>query len=219
MKKSVCVALVVAAVIVGVTAQVAAAAPPPADTNVYFNDSAALKARMDMRRLWSQHAALTHTYIVSATADLPDAEFVVKRALQNADDIAAAVTTYYSQASAAKLSALLRAHVMLFTDAVRMARMSEKDEMGPVQEKLEGNGREIVSFLSSANPNWKEPDLDDFIDALINHENDELMARIDHDWDGELRAWNDADQHAQKLADMLALGIQRQFPDRFAAAN
>jgi len=81
------------------------------------------------------------------------------------------------------------------------------------------NGHEIVSFLADANPNWNAGELDDVIEAHINYENDQLMARIDHDWDSDNKAWIEAGKNAMKLADMLSQGLERQFPDRFVAAN
>jgi hypothetical protein len=220
MRRPATLAALLAAVMIRATASGATPAPPPATAEaVYPNDTAATRARLEMRRLWTEHTVLTHTYIVCAVADLPDAEFVVKRALQNADDIATAVTMYYSNTSATKLSALMRQHVMLFTDAVRMAKMSEKDEMGPVQEKLEGNAREMVSFLASANPNWKSGELRDMMDQFINHENDELMARIDHDWDGELTAWNEARTARHETGRHAELGTRTPVPRPLCRVN
>jgi len=221
MKKSIHIISGLMVLVLGALAPVAVSSPPPeaaADNDIY-NDSPAVDARLEMRHLWAQQVSIMHAYIVSATSDLPDTEWLMKSATRNADDIAAAVTAYYSSAYGAKLSALLREHVILFSDAVRMAREREKDEMGPVQDKLDRNGHEIVSFLADANPNWSAGELDDVIEAHINYENDQLMARIDHDWDSDNKAWIEAGKNAMKLADMLSQGLERQFPDRFVAAN
>jgi len=91
--------------------------------------------------------------------------------------------------------------------------------MGPVQDKLQATGDQIVAFLVDLNPNWKQAGLDNLFEEHINHENDQLMARIDHDWDGDIKACDEAQEEALKLADTLSLGIERQFPDRFTAVN
>jgi hypothetical protein len=43
-----------------------ATAAPALSAPIYgtYNDNSALKARLEMRRLWSDHASLTHAYIV-----------------------------------------------------------------------------------------------------------------------------------------------------------
>jgi hypothetical protein len=184
-----------------------------------YNDNAALKARLEMRRLWSDHASLTHAYIVSAASDLPDVETLAQRVQKNADDIANNLSQYYSAAAGARLSTLLRAHAMLLSDAIQMARKNEKDEMTSVQDKLESNGRDTVAFLCSLNPNWDEATLRGEFEEHVNHENGELTTRTGQDWAGGITAWDDAQAQVLRLADMLSLGIERQFPERFAIAN
>ena len=209
-------------VLVAVAVVAIGAIPAPSaasNTSAYVNDSPALKARLEMRRLWSDHAALTHAYMVSAAGGLPDTEALARRMQQNADDIAGTLALYYSDGAGARLGTLFRTHAMLFTDAVTMAKKNEKDEMSSVQDKLELNGREAVAFLCSLNPNWDEATLRAEFEEHVNHENDELTARVSQDWPGDLTAWGDAQNQILKLADMLSAGIERQFPDRFAAAN
>ena len=184
-----------------------------------YNDTSALKARMEMRALWSDHASLTHAYIVSAAAGLPDVGALAQRMQKNADDIAGTLGRYYSDGAAARLSTLLRTHATLVSDAQQMAKNNEKDAMTSVQDKLELNGRETVAFLCSLNPNWDEATLRGVFEEHVNHENDELTSRVQQDWPGGITAWDDAQAQVLKLADMLSLGIERQFPDRFAAAN
>jgi hypothetical protein len=184
-----------------------------------YNDTAALKARMEMQRLWSDHASLTHAYIVSAGNNLPDVAVLAQRMQKNADDIANALGQYYSAGASARLSTLLRTHATLVSDALQMAKNNEKDDMTSVQDKLELNGREIVSFLCSLNPNWDEATLRGMFEEHVNHENDQLTTRSSQDWAGGITAWDDSQEQVLKLADMLSLGIERQFPDRFAAAN
>jgi len=201
---------------VALGAQFAPATGAP-DNGGYPNDTPALKARMEMRTLWADHASLTHAYIVSTAAGLPDTEALAKRMQQNADDIASALARHYSNAVGARLSTLLRMHATLFSDAMLMAKKNEKDEMSSVQDKLELNGRETVAFLCSLNPNWDEATLRGEFEEHVNHENDELTARAGQDWPGDISAWDGAQEQILKLADMLSFGIERQFPDHFVA--
>ncbi|HKW15585.1 MAG TPA: hypothetical protein VJS69_13950 [Candidatus Krumholzibacteria bacterium] len=209
------VLVVVAVVAIGAKPVPSAAS----NANASLNDTPALKARLEMRRLWSDHASLTHAYMVSAAVGLPDTETLARRMQQNADDIAGTLALYYSDGAGARLGTLFRTHAMLFTDAVQMAKKNEKDEMSSVQDKLELNGRETIAFLCSLNPNWDEATLRAEFEEHVNHENDELTARVSQDWPGDLTAWNDAQSQILKLADMLSFGIERQFPERFVAAN
>jgi hypothetical protein len=191
-------------------------APPTATADDVHANNTAVKARTEMRRLWLQHAALTHEYIVNATTGSNDTAALAKRVQQNADDLAGALGQYYSDGARAKLSTLFRAHATLFGDAITMAKTNEKDEMTSVQDKLELNGRETVAFLAFLNPNWDEATLRGEFEQHVNRENDELTARVQQDGPGDATAWNQAQEQIVEFADMLSAGIERQFPDRFA---
>jgi hypothetical protein len=191
-----------------------AAAPAAPDNG---NNTSALKARMEMRRVWSDHATLTRQYIVSAASDNPDTEALAKRVQQNADDLANTLGQYYSDGVRARLSTLFRMHATLFSDAVTMAKTNEKDEMSSVQDKLEMNGRETIAFLCSLNPRWDEATLRGEFEQHVNRENDELTAHVQQGGLGDLVASDEAQKQIVELADMLSSGIERQFPDRFVA--
>ena len=194
-----------------------AVAPAAPDNGANNNGTSALKARMEMRRVWSEHASLTRAYIVSAASGNPDTETLAKRVQQNADDLASTLGQYYGDAVRARLSTLFRMHAMLFSDAVTMAKTNEKDEMSSVQDKLELNGRETIAFLCSLNPRWDEATLRGEFEEHVNHENDELTAHVQQGGLGDLVASDEAQKQILELADMLSSGIERQFPDRFVA--
>ena len=74
--------------------------------------------RQDMHRLWSQHIALTHNYIVSAFAGLGDTTQVALRLLRNQDEIADAIKPFYGPAAGTQLATMLRGHIQHATHAV-----------------------------------------------------------------------------------------------------
>jgi len=52
-----------------------------------------------MRKVWEDHIMYPRNYIISALADLPDVDAVVKRLLRNQDDIGDAVAPCYGPAA------------------------------------------------------------------------------------------------------------------------
>ena len=74
--------------------------------------------RQDMHRLWSEHIALTHNYIVSAFAGLGDTTQVAQRLLRNQDEIADAIKPFYGPAAGTQLATMLRGHIQHATHAV-----------------------------------------------------------------------------------------------------
>jgi hypothetical protein len=47
---------------------------------------------------------------------------------------------------------------------------------------------------------------------------DEVVARLKHDWDGDVRAYDAVYNHILMMADALSDGIVKQFPDKFKAS-
>lgn len=44
---------------------------------------------------------------------------------------------------------------------------------------------------------------------------DEAVARIKKDWDADIRAFDEGEDHIIKMADTLTEGIVKQFPNKF----
>ena len=66
-----------------------------------------------MRELWSDHIAYTRSFIVSASAGLPDTSEDSQRLLRNQDEIGEAIKPYFGDAAGSQLASLLRSHIAL----------------------------------------------------------------------------------------------------------
>src|SRR5262245_18730938 len=72
--------------------------------------------RTTMRKLWEDHITYTRNYIISALADLADADAVANRLLKNQDNIGDAIKPYYGAEAGKTLSGLLRDHILIATE-------------------------------------------------------------------------------------------------------
>src|SRR5437588_11748867 len=66
-----------------------------------------------LRRLWADHVIWTRQYIVAALAGSPDAEAAAGRLLRNQEDIGNAVVPFYGEAAGARLTGLLKDHILI----------------------------------------------------------------------------------------------------------
>lgn len=80
--------------------------------------------------------------------------------------------------------------------------------------ELYRNADDIAKFLSDANPNWSRKDLQDLLYTHLKFITDQATARIAKDWKADILAFDKGEDHIIKLADALAQGIVKQFPDR-----
>jgi hypothetical protein len=182
-------------------------------------DAPAIKARMEMRKLWEDHVMFTRNYVISATSNLPDAQPVLDRLLKNQDDIGNAIRPYYGDAAAQKLSALLREHISIAGAVVKAAMANDAVTLSAQQKKWTQNGKDIAVFLSGANPNWRQADLEQMMQMHLDLLTQQVSARLHKDWTAEIKAYDDGHDHILKMADALSAGIEKQFPDKFAQAS
>lgn len=92
-------------------------------------------------------------------------------------------------------------------------------KLADVQRRLETNGKSIAAFLNSSNPNWKESNFAGMMQSHIQAMVDQITARANGDWQGDIQAFDQSLEHVFQFSDMLSQGIERQFPDRFAQAR
>jgi hypothetical protein len=182
-------------------------------------DSPALKVRMDMRKLWEDHIVYTRNYVVSATSKLPDAQPVLDRLLRNQDEIGNAIKPYYGEAAGAKLATLLREHITIAGEVVKAAMANDTASLTAQQAKWSANGKSIAVFLSGANPNWKQADLEQMMQTHLDLLTKQVTARLNKDWIADIKAYDDGHDHILQMADALSNGIMKQFPDKFAQAS
>ena len=172
--------------------------------------------RVNMRSLWDEHVGYTHSYIVSAVANMPDADVIAQRLLRNQDDIGNAIVPFYGKEAGAKLTSLLREHIMIASDIVKYAKMNNKTEMTSAQNKWSTNAEQIATFLSGANPNWSKKDCADMLNQHLGYVADQLTARLNKQWSNDIKTYDQGHQHMMMFADFLSDGIAKQFPSMMA---
>jgi len=85
-------------------------------------------------------------------------------------------------------------------------------------DKWQQNAVDIATFLSKANPNWPRATLIDMMKMHLSTTTNEVVARLKHDWDGDVRAYDAVYEHILMMSDALSDGIVKQFPDKFKAS-
>jgi hypothetical protein len=168
-----------------------------------------------MRKLWTDHVVWTRDYIVAAAVDAPDQTAAAGRLLKNQEDIGAAVAGFYGKAAGDQLTTLLKDHINIAVEVIKAAKAGDKAGLGAADAKWQQNGVDIADFLSKANPNWPRATLVDMMKTHLATTTAEVTARLNKDWAGDVRAYDEVYRHILMMSDVLAEGIAKQFPDKF----
>lgn len=192
----------------------AVAAPANADSPPISKQS----FNADMRKLWEDHITWTRLYIVSAIGGLADKDATAKRLLQNQTDIGNAVKPFYGDEAGAKLTALLRDHILIAVELIDAAKAGDKPKQDDATKRWFANADEIAAFLSGANPkNWPLADAKKMMHDHLNLTTKEVVAQLTKDYAGSIAAYDEVHAQILHMADMLSSGIEAQFPNKFKA--
>ncbi len=173
--------------------------------------------RLALHDLWVGHIFwVRNVALTTKLGDTEAAKAAEGQVVQNAKDIANSISPYYGQEASDKLFNLLAGHYGAVKDYMTAVYSANKEAKESAVAKLKKNADEIASFLSSANPNWKKETL---VSALVAH-GGHHMAQIDaissKDYASEAKTWDAMRRHVYVIADVLANGIVKQFPNKFA---
>jgi hypothetical protein len=186
------------------------------DSNGETRSRQAVKFRNQMRKLWEDHIVWTRQFIVSAVADLPDTNTAAGRLLANQDHVGDAIKPYYGDEAGEALSALLRDHILIASDTLTAAKNGDSVGVEEANARWHDNANEIADFLSAANPKrLSQSEMREMMADHLEWTLAEAVARLNADWDADVAAYDRIHRDILHMADMLSIGIIKQFPDRF----
>jgi hypothetical protein len=169
-----------------------------------------------MRAALHGHIVATRDYALAVHAgDQAKVQQATNEVVANAKQIAGAVASFYGKAAGDQFFKLLAGHwggVKALTDA---AHAGDKAGEQKAMQDLASNGTEIAKFLSGANPNLPEQTV---AGLWMMHVNDhklqveQMMANAPEAEQNQ--TWEHMQKHADTIADALADGIAKQFPDK-----
>jgi hypothetical protein len=136
--------------------------------------------------------------------------------LANQDDIGDAIRPYYGEEAGEALSALLRDHILIAADILNAAKSGDSAGVEEANARWHDNANEIADFLAAANPkNWPQEEMREMMADHLEWTLAEAVARLNADWDGDVAAYDRIHRDILHMADMLSVGIIKQFPGRF----
>ena len=168
-----------------------------------------------MRKLWADHVLWTRQYIVSTVLNDPSAQAASVRLLKNQADIGNAVVPYYGAAAGAKLTDLLKQHILIAVDLVSAAKAGNAAKQADADKRWHQNAADIATFLSGANPNWRRQTLLDMLNRHLALTTQEAVNRLQHKWNDDVSNFDAIFSQSMMMADALSAGIIKQFPAKF----
>src|SRR5918994_1306688 len=177
---------------------------PVSLARVEAHNEAAVSLKQDMRKLWTDHVVWTRDYIIAAAGDQPDAQAAANRLMKNQEDIGNAVGKIYGAPAGQQLTTLLKEHITIAVDLIKAAKAGDKAGQQQADSRWQQNAMQIADFLSKANPNWPKDTLADLMKSHLSTTTNEVVARLNQDWDADVRAFDEVYEHIPHMADALS---------------
>jgi len=172
--------------------------------------------RAALRDLWVGHIFWVREVVVhKAAKDAASATAAEQEVVANAKNIAAAIAPFYGQPAADQLFKLLAGHYGAVKAHAEATLANNPTAAKKALDDALANAGEIAKFLSTANPNLPEATLRSLLTSHGGHhvqQNQQIAARK---FAEEAKTWEAMKNHLYTVADALADGLAKQFPDKF----
>lgn len=188
---------------------------PPSGTADITSSQIAL--RNMWRKLWQEHVAWTRMTVIAAIAGSPDLNQTVERLLRNATDMGAALATYYGSDNGQVFSELIREHLALALQLVQAAKTGDAAAAQNIEKQWYANADKVVGFLNSINPYIASAPFKSMFYEHLALTKSEAEAQLAGDYAKSSALYDQIENQALDMADVIADSIIRQFPDQFAA--
>ncbi|HET6628322.1 MAG TPA: hypothetical protein VFG91_00945 [Woeseiaceae bacterium] len=143
------------------------------------------------------------------------AKVAEQQVVANAREIAGAIEPFYGEEASEKLFELLAGHWGAISDYLDATRADSKSDQDAAFQRLVDNADAIAEFLAGANPNWPVDTLRSLLTAHGSHHVQQIQQFDAGEFEEEAKTWAMMTDNVYVIADALAEGIARQFPDKF----
>jgi hypothetical protein len=170
-----------------------------------------------MDKLWTDHVTWTRIVIIDFDANAPNLKPDLARLLRNQVEIGNAIKRFYGAAAGAKLTRLLRTHIMEAVPVLAAAKEGNKAKLARGLKAWYANAHQIAAFLSQANPdNWPLTATTSMMNVHLKLTTAEAVAHLKRRWKADIAAYDRVRAEILMMAHTLADGIIKQFPAKFA---
>lgn len=205
--------LLAATLTVGLPATASAGtAPEPASVvSVKLADT-----RAALRDLWIGHVFWVRNVVdAKFEGDEAAGKAAESQVVANARAIAGAIEPFYGTAASDGLFTLLASHWGAIKGYLDATHAGDRRGADAAFKSLLKNADEIAAFLGGANPNLPVDVLKGLLTAHGSHHVQQIQEFHAGQFDAEAKTWAAMTRHMYVIADALADGIAKQFPDRF----
>lgn len=176
----------------------------------------AVNFRIYLRSLWEYQVTWTRSYIVSVMSGLDEVSVIEDNLIENQGRAGEAIKPYYGNLFGNILAGLLKKHVVIAIEIINATKSGNVKEIRKAKQKGRANANKVAFYLSlSGNPLLNKQTLKDLFYQHLDYIVMQADYRMKKDLTAEKKVYDDALEHAIKIADLLSEAVIQQFPEKF----
>jgi hypothetical protein len=181
-----------------------AVATTSAPTSVFYQNQ---------RTVWSDQVVSTRQYVAAAFAGDRNARVELERVMRSQEAIGQTIKPYYGETAGDGLTTMLKVQVGIASQLIQAVKADSVEQKERLEKRLHENSNAIARFLAGLNPHWSPTELESLLNRYVDVSTLDMIARKGGRADGDERARDGNLSEARQLADVIADGIVRQFPN------
>ncbi|MBE5979028.1 MAG: LysM peptidoglycan-binding domain-containing protein [Paenibacillaceae bacterium] len=184
-----------------------------------YDENEISKSQSDLsdyiRGLWEQHVTWTRLTILSLVFDLSDTELVTNRLLRNPKDFEVLLRLFYGDEKASAFADLFTKHLVIAAELIKAAKAGDNNAAADAEKSWYANADQIADFLTGINPYWSQEDWKTMLYKHLAMTKDEAVNILTGKYLDSINGFDQIEEQALLMADMMINGIVNQFPDVF----
>jgi hypothetical protein len=124
-------------------------------------------------------------------------------------------TLYCPSSTITEFGDLIEEHLLIAASLVEAAKAGNNTAASEAEKKWYENADEIAAFENGINPNWDKAAMTTMWHDHLRLTKDEAVARLTKNYSADIAAFDQIETLANTMADSMADGIVKQFPDKF----
>lgn len=168
-----------------------------------------------IRLLWQQHIIWTRLVIQDFIFASPELDFAIKRLLQNPVDFANLLEPFYGTDFSEAFRQLLTDHLVIALELVKAAKANDTQKFEVENRRWFENADALARLLADNNPFWDYNTWQEMLYQHLELVKNEATFFLNHQFEEGVALFDDMQQQAMAMSDLMLEGIMRQFPEDF----
>lgn len=173
----------------------------------------AIKLKLHMRKLWTDHAIFTKQLIVDLLDNLPSTDYTIDRLIRSQEQTGNCFRPFFGEVAADNLVALLKEHVTIMTDLFKSIKTGNTTDATILEDQCTTGIENISTLLGTINRYYSIDELSDIFKTCTILTKYQFIARMNSDYNAEIMYFDMGLNHILRISDCLTNGLIENFSE------